>query len=78
MGLGAVVGLEILPGELSDRCYQEVVEGLFFVGTVIAEEVDCLFLPLVWPHGPIGRLGGLRRPRPQNWPLTRDSGGRTA
>jgi hypothetical protein len=20
-----------------------------------------LFLPLVWPHGPIGRLGGLRR-----------------
>jgi hypothetical protein len=37
-----------------------------------------LFLPLVWPHGPIGRLGGPRRPRPQNWPLTRDSGGRTA
>jgi hypothetical protein len=40
--------------------------------------VPYLFLPLVWPHGPIGRLGGLRRPRPQNWPLTRDSGGRTA
>jgi hypothetical protein len=57
-----------------------VLELLWYVRSILRSffaDSD-LFLPLVWPHGSIGRLGGPRRPGPQNWPLTRDSGGGTA
>jgi hypothetical protein len=28
-----------------------------------------LFLPLVWPHGPIGHLGGPAPGVPRQWPI---------